>query len=190
MNKNTSVKSRFSSPWLYFIAVLGWTWFFWGWAILSGRGTDTTTGFLLAVLGLLGPMLGGIVFTYITEGKEGRRDYWSRIFDPRRISARWYLVIFLLGPVVMGLSALLDILTGGSVKPFQETIVPFLAHPSMLIPLALSVLFLGPFEEEFGWRGYVLDRLQLRWSALKSSLILGFIWAIWHWPLFFIKNTY
>jgi membrane protease YdiL (CAAX protease family) len=60
----------------------------------------------------------------------------------------------------------------------------------MLIPLALSVFFLGPFPEEFGWRGYVLDRLQSRWSALKSSLILGVIWASWHWPLFFIKGTY
>ncbi len=190
MTKNTNKLPHLSSPWLYFVAVLGWTWFFWGWAILSGKGTDTTFGFLLAVLGLLGPMFGGIVFTYLTEGKEGWRDYWSRIIDPRRIPARWYFVIFLLVPVVMGLSALLDIFAGGSVKPFQDTVAPFLAHPGTLIPLALSVLILGPLPEEFGWRGYVLDHLQLRWSALKSSLILGFIWAIWHWPLFFIKNTY
>jgi membrane protease YdiL (CAAX protease family) len=135
-------------------------------------------------------MLGGIVFTYLTEGKEGRRDYWARIFDPRRIPTRWYFVILLMVPVVMGLSAWLDILTGGSVEPFRETVAPFLAQPSMLISLAISVLFLGPFPEELGWRGYVLDRLQLRWGALKSSLILGVIWAIWHFPLFFIKGTY
>jgi membrane protease YdiL (CAAX protease family) len=191
MNKNSSLTtSRFSSPWLYFIAVLGWTWFFWLLVILTGQGTDTPSGMLLAVLGLLGPMVGGIAFTYLSRDKAGRREYWARIFDPRRIPARWYLVIFLLVPALMGLAALLDLLTGGSVVPFQETIAPFLSQPGMLLPLAISVLFLGPFPEEFGWRGYVLDRLQERWSALKSSLILGVIWAIWHLPLFFIKGTY
>jgi len=190
MKKSTSSTSRFSSPWLYFIAVLSWTWFFWVLAILTGQGTDTGSGMLLAVLGLLGPMVGGIVFTYLTRDKEGRRDYWARIFDPRRIPAKWYLVIVLLVPMLMGLAALLDILTGGSIVPFQKTIAPFLSEPAALIPLALSVLFLGPFPEEFGWRGYVLDRLQERWTALKSSLILGVVWALWHWPLFFIKGTY
>ena len=73
--KNTTLRSRLSSPWPYFIVVLGWTWFFWVLAILTGQGTDTTSGMLLAVLGLLGPMVGGIVFTYLTRDKEGRRDY-------------------------------------------------------------------------------------------------------------------
>jgi CAAX protease family protein len=36
----------------------------------------------------------------------------------------------------------------------------------------------------------VLDRLQARCNALVSSLILGAIWALWHLPLFYIKDTY
>jgi hypothetical protein len=85
MKKNTTLRSRLSSPWFYFVAVLCWTWFFWVLAIVMGQGTDTGSGMLLAVLGLLGPIVGGILFTYLTRGKEGRRDYWARIFDPRRI---------------------------------------------------------------------------------------------------------
>jgi membrane protease YdiL (CAAX protease family) len=190
MKKNRSLSSRLSSPWVYFAGVLGWTWFFWILAIVLGLSTNTAPGMLLALLGLLGPLVGGITLTYLTQGKEGRHDYWVRIFDPRRIPARWYLVIFLLVPALMGLAALLDILTGGSLVPFQEAVAPFLTRPMALIPFALSVFFLGPFPEEFGWRGYVLDRLQLRWDALKSSLILGVIWAVWHLPLFFIMGTY
>jgi CAAX protease family protein len=190
MKKNPSASVRLSSPWLYFIAVLAWTWFFWLLDVVLGLGQNTASGMLLLLIGLLGPMLGGILFTYLTRDKAGRRDYWSRIFNPGRIPAKWFLVIFLLAPVLMLIAALLDILTGGSLAPFQKIIAPFLAQPGMLIPLALSVFFLGPFPEEFGWRGYMLDRLQSRWSALKSSLILGVIWASWHWPLFFIKDTY
>jgi len=41
----------------------------------------------------------------------------------------------------------------------------------------------GPLGEEPGWRGYALPRLQSRFSPLASSLILGFLWANWHFPL-------
>jgi len=42
--------------------------------------------------------------------------------------------------------------------------------------------------EEFGWRGFALPRLQARYSALTSSLILGGIWTLFHLPLFFTKG--
>lgn len=53
----------------------------------------------------------------------------------------------------------------------------------------LPLLILGPLSEELGWRGYALERLQTRWNALSSSLIIGVVWALWHLPLFFMVGT-
>jgi membrane protease YdiL (CAAX protease family) len=40
----------------------------------------------------------------------------------------------------------------------------------------------GGLSEEPGWRGFALPRLQARFSPLKSSIILGILWAVWHAP--------
>jgi hypothetical protein len=43
--------------------------------------------------------------------------------------------------------------------------------------------------EEFGWRGFALPRLQLRYSAFWSSIILGILHTFWHTPLFFVGGV-
>jgi uncharacterized protein len=48
----------------------------------------------------------------------------------------------------------------------------------------------GPLQEEFGWRGYALPRLQTRYNALTSSLIFGFFWWLWHLPAMFIPGRF
>ena len=181
--------SRLSSPWVYFAVTFGWTWFFWGLAIVLGLSSETGGGVILQLLGVIGPMVTGIAFTYLTRGREGRRDYWTRIIDPRRIGIAWFLVAILIAPALSLLGALLDILLGGTGATWGEAALQVSSDPLAIIP---SVLFasLIPFIEELGWRGYVLDRMQSKWNALVSSLILGALWSLWHLPLFFIEGSY
>jgi membrane protease YdiL (CAAX protease family) len=37
--------------------------------------------------------------------------------------------------------------------------------------------------EELGWRGFLLDRLRRRFSALSSALIIAPLWIVFHAPL-------
>jgi membrane protease YdiL (CAAX protease family) len=184
----TSPPTTLSSLWLFFVLVFCWTWSFWIAAAVLGVSAQSALGIALEVLGLLGPMLGGIGFTYFTQSKETWLEYWSRIIDPKRIRLKWYLIIFLLVPGLYAAAMLLDIASGAPVL-VQERLTPYLSAPLTIIPFLLRVFIYGPVPEELGWRGYALDRLQARWNALVSSLILGAIWAIWHVPLFFIKDT-
>lgn len=180
-----------NSLWLFFILVFCWTWFFWLLAAAFGTSVQTASGKSLLLLGLLGPMLGGIGFTYLAQDKEYQRQYWSRIVDPRRIGANWCAIVFLFVPVLMAIAVLLDVASGGNetLAHIGRRVTPFLSTPLAIVPFALEVFMRGPFFEELGWRGYALDQLQARWNALVASVILGTIWALWHLPLFFFKDT-
>ena len=90
---NEKTKAVLKNPWVYVLATFAWTWTFWGIGIVLGLSMEA--GMLLGLVGVLGPMITGIGFTYLTKDKAGRSDYWKRIVDFKRISARWYLVIFL-----------------------------------------------------------------------------------------------
>ena len=46
-------------------------------------------------------------------------------------------------------------------------------------------LFAGPLGEELGWRGFVQEELQKKYSPLRAAIIVGFFWAIWHTPIWF-----
>jgi len=184
-----TTRPKLASAWVYFLATFAWTWLIWGTGILLGFTAETGEGLIVALLGVIGPLVTGIGFTYFTRDIEGRRDYWKRIIDFKRIPAKWYLVIFLFVPVLNGLAALLDRMSGGTGGTWGEAARNVLSDPLSIIP---SILFasLIPFIEELGWRGYVLDRLQEKHTALVSSLILGVVWALWHLPLFFVPGSY
>lgn len=45
------------------------------------------------------------------------------------------------------------------------------------------------FGEELGWRGFLYPKLRNKYSFISSSLIIGLIWSVWHFPLI-LKNTW
>jgi hypothetical protein len=42
------------------------------------------------------------------------------------------------------------------------------------------VFFVAAVGEELGWSGYAIDPLQERYGALGGALLLGLVWAVWH----------
>lgn len=184
---NTSV--GVGNPWLFFAVTFAITWGFWLAAIALGVSFDTAAGAVLLLIGLSGPGAAGIGFVYLVYDERGRADFWNRVTQVRRIGVRWGFVILLLPLGVTAAAVLIDALLGGPGAAWGEGVREFSSNPSAILP-ALFFATLPPILEELGWRGYALDRLQLNWSALSASLLLGVVWATWHLPLFFIEGSF
>ena len=125
------------------------------------------------------PSLLAIILTWKKEGVSGLRLLGRRIIQ-FKLGWRWYGYTFLI--VITGTVGQLIInkLLGNNFNG-----VLFWEQLGIFLPL----LILGPLSEEIGWRGYALGRLQTRWNALTSSLIVGLVWALWHLPLFMMVGT-
>jgi membrane protease YdiL (CAAX protease family) len=55
-----------------------------------------------------------------------------------------------------------------------------------LFPLVIVVG--GPLFEEIGWRGFALPRLEQQWGPLGGTVILGLLWAAWHYPQYLMAD--
>lgn len=176
-------------PWSFFAVTYLLTWSLWLSAIGLGLRFDSVEGFVVLVVGLVGPGIAGIGFVYRVYDERGRRDFWNRIGQVRPLGVRWFLVILLLPLAVTVVAGVVDVLLGGPGATVGEGVAEFGVNPLAILP-ALFFASLPPLLEELGWRGYALDRLQMNWSALGASLILGVVWATWHLPLFFIGGTF
>ena len=145
------------------------------WVISAITRLELMPGVPLSGLIAVCPVLAAALLVYQENKAAGVIALLKRAFDVRRVTAKiWYLPTLLLMPAVVTLSYAVQRLMGISVP------VP---HITLLSVLTLSVAFF-PFAlcEELGWMGYSIDPLQQRWGALPASLILGAVWALWHYP--------
>jgi uncharacterized protein len=103
----------------------------------------------------------------------------------------YYLVVWLLPLIVVGVVIGLATALGIARPDLSRlgTLFPGMPLPGwaelpvlMGVPILVMPLFLG---EEFGWRGYLQIRL-LHHSPLKAAIATGFLWAVWHYPLYFL----
>lgn len=175
---------------IFFLIAITFSWIFWIPRALISQGLlapPILVSFLSSHLNpaAFGPLVAAFSLTYWKEGTRGVMRLLKKGVD-YRFGKVWFVPIFLLMPTLAGTALLLAILGGESTPN-----LPALHDPGSILFVFVYILLLGgPLEEEFGWRGYALDRLQAKHSALLSSIILGFICGIWHLPLFFISGMY
>ncbi len=146
--------------------------------LVRSLGTFPIVENIVLVISVSSPTISATILAGLNGGFQQIKKLYSG-FLKWRAHPLYYLVgiALLVYPLFI---AIIYILLGGTVV-FPE----FTAFTFFLA--IIEKLVMGPLSEEAGWRGYVLPRLESKFSALISSVILGIIWACWHIPLYWIQ---
>ena len=180
---------------LFFCLAYLFTWSNWLPQALSSRGIISVQvpGFLTLVSGY-GPALAAIIVASLADGRHGLRELFGRLIR-WRVGVIWYLIALFLPVLIVLLGILLNDWTGGIRPEFSAATFPFGPSETPLwqkIILLLLIFILGfdGLGEELGWRGFALPQLLERYSPLVSSLSLGALWAVWHFPYALTKGSF
>jgi membrane protease YdiL (CAAX protease family) len=137
----------------------------------------------------LGPLSAALIMTSLTDGSSGLRNLIARIFK-WRVDVRYYAFAILAPIGLFAFACVLNrMITGNWPNLALLGEVDYLPYLTPLGALGLWLITFG-LGEETGWRGYALPHLQKKRSATTATLILGILWAGWHLPMFFYRDTY
>lgn len=162
----------------YFLIALAFSWI----VVAVWVTTGWPVTFWTIVFITLGPFVASLIMTGVTQGAPGIRGLLVRIVR-WRVPPIWYAVALLGVPAIMILGMLP---LPGAIASFDPlTVGAWLGYPWFFV----LVTFLGgPFFEEPGWRGFALPRLQRKFGPLVGTLLLGLLWAAWHYPQYMMPD--
>lgn len=180
INKKSSDKRLL----IFFVLTLLWTWTFGFIPVIFGF-TGTPLGTFLFYFGGGAPSVVALFIVFLTYNKEQRKDYFHRCFSFKYMGWKWPLITVAFFTLITVVSLLLGVGVLEYDMPRMDYIHAVAKNPLNIILILLITITSGPLNEEFGWRGFALDKLLVKFGFFGASVILGFIWGIWHLAWYF-----
>jgi len=175
--RRTFTQPRYAR-WPWFISFLSLSWL-----VLclhsSWRNSSGSLPIHLNALLLIPAVAPAWILSSAFSADAGVRTLGRRLLLP---PSWWPVYAFFFFPVLWGIPSAIAYASGaGLVWPDMGGVT----HVSIAIgaiSFCSNLLFAG-IQEEPGWRGFLLDRLQLKFSPLSASLLVWLPWALWHGPV-------
>lgn len=173
-------------PIRFYVTCFASTWAFWIAAAVIGREKNDIA-MTLMLFGLMAPAVTALVTVLTSGSRELKDDLKRKLVGFYRVKPLSILAAVIGFLIIIAVSILLSTLFGQSLEQFAftEDFSFSVGGTSALLTILLAAVI-----EEVGWRGYGEDSVASYFSWFTESIIFGFVWAIWHLPLFWIEGTY
>ncbi|UGT64243.1 CPBP family intramembrane glutamic endopeptidase [Nocardia asteroides] len=164
----------------FFVTAFALTWVWWIPAALIERGVLSLElpWIALMIPGGLGPLVAALIWAGRRTGGDGIRPFLRRAFR-WRAAPRFYLLATV-GMAALILGTVPVHLLAGASWDGAGALSGLVALPAVLV---FTFVLGGGIDEEFGWRGFALPRLQALLPIWAANLLLGLLWSLWHLPL-------
>lgn len=170
----------------FFVLTLALSWAVW---LPGALGIVEFGSFTLAVIviGGFGPLVAAALVTWLVG--DSLRSWVGQLLR-WRVHYGWYLAAFTI-PIVMFAATFIVYSALGNPVEQAEVIqqIPVYLLPLIFVLNMVFVFLLGGGQEELGWRGFALPRLLNRLNAVTASVVIGAVWALWHFPLFLMDGS-
>lgn len=136
----------------------------------------------LTMLYGIGPMLSAVIVTLIYRRKSELKELFSKVIT-WKVSIWWYVLALSLPVIPQWVGLFLWAQLTGT-----ELVLPTVGG---YLSSWLQIAFISAayyITEEVGWRGFMLPRLLSMNKWIKSSLLIGIIWGIWHYPIWIFST--
>lgn len=177
---------------IFLLLAFGLTWIPWiAFNIIFGYSEWFESGHYSALVMLtsFGPALANVLTRKLTN--EGWED--NKLHLNLKGNLKYYLIAFVIMSVVGVLSGLQITFTYGSWNWDEITAnAPFTAMLNTVLgTFASAPLFAFiTFGEEFGWCGYMNDKMEPLLGTGGTCIVGGIIWGVWHAPLTLCGHNY
>ena len=175
---------------LYLVVTIALTWLLQFMPLIIGLDIENTSissfdfASLFFGLGGMMPTLIGVIFVLVFYTRDGIKDFLKRCFVPNKECISAILISLVLICTEVFVTQMISRLLGAENLGF-EGLKLIAQNPLYFFYFLFWGIISGPFSEEFGWRGFLTDRLFRKDKVLQMSLLIGFVWGIWHLPLYF-----
>lgn len=157
----------------YFLATFAISWGIFGCALAFDLVESP-----VVILGVWGPTLSAIIITAVFHGKAGLKRFFGRIKALEGF--KWFLPLLAFF-LVIGLTGRFI----GSAATGLEFDLKFWGW-AWVAQVMVAQFIIAGLGEEFGWRGFALQRLQHLMTPLKATLVIAFFHLLWHAPTYWL----
>lgn len=131
-----------------------------------------------------GTTISGLLLIGLVKGRSGFKDFFSRL-KKWKMPFKFYAIAIFTAPIIFLITSLV-------LSIFSKEFIPSIIISNQKLVLIMSSIaggLMAGFFEEIGWTGFAIPKLRETYSLIKTGLIVGIVWGIWHMPLFLSPIT-